>query len=109
MKLFLFIFFFLSSSAFAAGVHSCENLDSIGNLVGNVKTYAEGQIRVAYVSTEEPVAAPDHLLVFVYSEPMSMMCFAVSADADGHGFGGIDMEQIHSSYDSEKGLLLSVP
>jgi hypothetical protein len=93
----------------AAAVHDCGGLDSIGNLIGNVRSYAQGAIRVAYVSTEEPAAAPDHLLIFVADQEMGSSCYAVSANAEGHGFSYVDMTGLSSSYDSNKGLLLSVP
>ena len=48
------IFALLSLATHAAAVHSCNHLDSIGNLVGNVRSFAQGAIRVAYVDTEEP-------------------------------------------------------
>jgi hypothetical protein len=59
-------------------------LNSIANLVEPVKDFANNAIRVAHISTEEPAAAPDHLLIFVSVEPMGVECFAVSA---GHNFG----------------------
>ena len=93
----------------AAAVHDCGGLDSIGNLVGNVRSFAQGAIRVAHVSTEEPAAAPDHLLIFVAEEPMGASCYAVSANADGHGFTSIEMSSLRAIYDSDKGLLISVP
>jgi hypothetical protein len=75
----------------AGAVHDRRGLDSIGNLVGNVRSFAQGAIRVAYVSTEEPASGSEHLLFFVAEEPMGLGCFAVSANADGRGFSSIDM------------------
>ncbi|RZA09082.1 MAG: hypothetical protein EOP11_02850 [Proteobacteria bacterium] len=98
-----------SISAQAAAVHSCEGLDSVGNLVGNVRSYAQGAIRVAYVSTEEPAAAPDHILVFVADNEMGQTCYAVSASKDGMGFAGVEMPAIKSDYDAAKGLLVTIP
>ncbi len=98
-----------AKAAPAAAVHKCEGLDSIGNLVGNVRTFAEGSIRVAHVSTEEPVAAPDHVLIFVAVEPMGVECFAISETAQGRGFGSVDMAGLHASYDAAKGLALTFP
>jgi len=83
-------------------------LDSIGNLVGNVRSFAQGAIRVAHVDTEEPAAAPEHLLIFV-AEGLDVECYAVSADAEGRGFSSIDMDGLKATYDSNKGLLISVP
>ncbi len=99
----------LTANVQAAVIGSCDGLDLIGNLIGNPVSFAEGAVRVAYVTTEEPAAAPDHLLVFVYGEFMSLNCYAISANENQGGFGGIDMSKLKSSYDSNKGLLLTVP
>ncbi len=93
----------------AATVGSCTGLDSIGNLMGNPVNFAEGAIRVAHVSTEEPASSPDLLLIFVYGEEMSLNCFSINSRPEQGGFGNIDMSQLKSSYDAEKGLLLTVP
>lgn len=63
-----------------AMVHNCEaSLDSVGNLVDPIRTFANGVIRVAHVSTEEPAAASEHLLIYVRSnEGIGDDCFAVS-------------------------------
>lgn len=102
-----------ASSAFAAtlgGVHDCEGLDSIANLIGNTKFLADGNFRLAHVSTEEPAAASDHLLIFISSEEMSLSCYAVSAAADGTGFSDVDFDNIKESYPTDaKGVLLTVP
>lgn len=97
----------LSVSANAAGVHECGYLDSIGNMMESYKSYANGRIRVAAVTTEEPAAAPDHILVFIYNDEMGVTCKAVSANADGFGFGGIDWSSLKSKYDATKGLLIT--
>ena len=99
----------LTANVQAAVIGTCEGLDSIGNLIGNPVSFAQGAVRVAYVSTEEPAASPDHLLVFVYGEFMSLNCFAISAQENQGGFGGIDMSKLKSSYDAKLGLLLTVP
>jgi hypothetical protein len=60
------VVFLMITSAIAAPavVHGCESsLDSIGNLVEPVRFFANGAIRVAHISTSEPAAAPEHLLV----------------------------------------------
>jgi hypothetical protein len=109
----VFLFTVLASPSARAGpaaaVHDCGGLDSIGNLVGNVRLFAQGAISVAHISTEEPAAAPEHLLIFVAKEPMGVGCYAVSATADGQGFSSIGMNALRASYDSNKGLLISVP
>jgi hypothetical protein len=98
----------LGLSANAAGVHDCDGLDSIANLIEPYKTFANGAIRVAYVTTEEPAAAPDHVLVFIYDNEMGVTCRAVSADADGTGFGYVNMRSIKTKYSPSKGLLITL-
>jgi hypothetical protein len=103
------LFGFVGTNAFAAPVvHACGNLNSIANLVEPVKDFANNAIRVAHISTEEPAAAPDHLLIFVSVDPMGVECFAVSA-GQNLGFYSLDVANIRGSYDAEKGLLLVVP
>ena len=104
----------LTTTALAATVHGCESehrdLDRIGNLIGNVRDFAEGAIRVAYVLYEvSDVSSTAHLLIFVYQEPRGYGCYAVSANAEGIGFSSIDMDGLKATYDSNKGLLISVP
>jgi hypothetical protein len=91
-----------------AVVHECGSLDSISNLVEPVKSFANNAIRVAHISTEEPAAASDHLLIFVSVEPMGDECFAVSARRN-FGFYSLDFAKTEGSYDAQKGLLLVVP
>lgn len=110
MRVVLALFLGLASfTAQAAVIGSCDGLDSIGNLIGQPKTYANGAIKVAYVSTEEPAAHPDHVLIFVAGEEMSLDCFAVSASDDRGGFGSVGFDKIKSSYNSTRGLLLEIP
>ena len=53
-----------------------------------IRTFANGAIRVASLSTEEPAAASEHLLIHVRSkEGIGDGCFAVSA-RDGEGYVG---------------------
>jgi hypothetical protein len=102
------------SFAAPAIVHSCGvNLDSIGNLVEPVRSFANGAIRVAHISTEKPAAASEHPLIFVQpQEGMGSDCFAVSAPTRDSGYGGfysLDFAKVRASYDEEKGLLLRIP
>jgi hypothetical protein len=96
-----------------AVVHSCEpSLDSIGNLIEPVRNFANGEIRVAHISTEEPAAASEHLLIFVQTqEGMGSDCFAVSAPRESgySGFYALDFARLRASYDDQKGLLLRIP
>ena len=99
----------IASTAEGAAVHACDGLDSIGNMVGQVRNFSRNEINVALVDTEEPVSAPQHLVIFVNYGSMERECFAVSATAEGLGFGSIDFPRLLSYYDPAKGLLLTVP
>lgn len=100
-----------------AVVHSCEaSLDSIGNLVEPVRNFADGAIRVAHISTEEPAAASEHILIFVrvpLQQGIGDDCFAVSAQSESEpgyrGFYALDFAKLRASYDEQKGLLLRIP
>lgn len=104
----LVILAFGALSVSAATVHSCDGLDSIGNMVGYFKEFEQHAVRVARISTEEPVAASEHLLIFLPEEPMGVTCYAVSADQDA-GFEMIDFARLTATYSTEKGLLMEVP
>jgi hypothetical protein len=101
-----------------AVVHSCEatekffSLDSISNLVDPIRPFASGEIRVAHISTEEPAAASEHLLIFIRSkEGNGIDCFAVSPPSESGrlGFYSLDFSQLRASYDERRGLLLRIP
>ena len=47
--------------------------------VDPVRTFANGAIKVGHISTEEPAAAAEHLLIYVRSKNGRDDCFAVSA------------------------------
>ena len=97
-----------SGSAYGAPavVHDCEGLDSIANLVEPVRGFANNTIRIAHIDTEEPAAAPEHLLIFVAVEPMGEECFAVSAAlpelGSVSGYSSIDFAKAQASYDAQK-------
>ena len=107
----------LASAAAAAEVGPCGELNRIDNLVGQVKTYSQGKIRVAHADTGgEPVCCSSHLLVLVPNIETGdgTLCFAVSDEAGrdertARGFANIDLNRITSSYDPQHGLLLTVP
>jgi hypothetical protein len=110
MKIFsLLALLLISVSAHAAVTGTCENFDSIGNLIGNTKTFAKGAVKVAYISTEEPATSPDHLLIFVYGDEMSINCTSINAGPEAHGFGSIAMDKLKATNDDTKGLLLTFP
>ncbi|MGE3992154.1 hypothetical protein, partial [Pseudorhodoplanes sp.] len=56
----------------AAELGECGELNRIENLVDPVKSYADGRIRLAHVSTGgEPVCCSSHLLVLIDAEDRS--------------------------------------
>lgn len=100
-----------SIAANAAVAHECGSLDSIGNLVDNLVMFRYGGVKVAHVSTEEPAASSDHILVFTYNDEAGGSCTAISNGAafEGQGFANINMKTLKQvSYDAEKGVLLQV-
>ena len=104
-----------SSSARAAEVGPCGDLDKVSFLVGQTKSYAEGKIRVAHVDTDgEPVCCSSHLLIFIPSREGGSQCFALSqraqhGDTGPLGFSDVGFAQITAAYDAGRGLLLTVP
>jgi hypothetical protein len=105
----------LASSANAAEVGQCNDLDRIGNMVGQTRSFAEGKIRIAHVDTDgEPVCCSTHLLVFIPDPEIGSQCFAVSqraakGSAAALGFSFIDFGRIKGAYDPQRGLLLTMP
>lgn len=106
----------LAHAAPVGAVHACEldsglSLNRIELMIPPIKNFARGEISVAYVSTEEPANAPDHLLVFVSDQETGMTkdCFAVSVNSEGRGFASVDMKDLKASYDAKTGLHLTVP
>lgn len=114
-----------TANAVPAVVHSCDGgLDSIRWLAEPVRVFANGDIIVAHVSTEEPAGAPEHLIIYVaeinapISPAFSSECYAISAEhgknEDGseysRGFYGLkSVKDIRASYNDKTGLLLSIP
>jgi hypothetical protein len=105
----------LASTAGAAEVGPCDELDRISNLVGQTRSYAQNKIRIAHVDTDgEPVCCSSHLLVFIPGPDIGTQCFAISQRAakdsrSPQGFSSILFNQIKASYDARRGLLLTVP
>jgi len=104
-----------ASAAGAAEVGPCGELDRISNLVGQTRSFAKGDIRIAHVSTGgEPVCCSSHLLVLVSRDEFGPECFAVSqkaatASTSARGFSNIGFDRIKASNESRRGLLLHVP
>ena len=109
------VFALIGVVAHAAEVGPCNDLDRISLLVGQTRSYAEGKIRIAHVDTDgEPVCCSSHLLVLIPSPELGSQCFALSqkagSDAESaRGFSNIEFSRIKAAYDSQRGLLLTVP
>jgi hypothetical protein len=105
----------LSTPAVAAEVGECDTLDRVSFLVGQTKSYSGGKITTAHVDTDgEPVCCSAHLLVIIPAPELGTQCFAVSDKAGGkdgsaRGFNSVAFDKIKASYDSQRGLLLTVP
>ena len=105
----------LASVAQAAEIGPCNDLDRISFLVGQTRSYAEGKIRIAQVDTDgEPVCCSSHLLILIPSREIGSQCFALSQQAgsdsvSARGFSNIELSRIRAAYDSQRGLLLTVP
>ncbi len=100
--------FGLSAQAFE--VSACGWLDSVSFLAAPVKTYYNGDVRVALIDTDgEPVCCSVHVLVYVpTSDGLGRDCYAVS-QGDGLGYVDILFNEITSAYDSHSGLDLTIP
>jgi hypothetical protein len=116
MRSVLAVLVLLTSAASAAEVGPCNGLDRISYLVGRTKSYSAGKITIALVDTDgEPVCCSAHLIVLIPSPEIGSQCFAVSQkagkdDSDSQtGFNSVEFDRIKSSYDPDRGLLLSVP
>jgi hypothetical protein len=99
----------------AAEIGPCGEIDRIGFLVGQTKSFAQGKIKIAEVDTDgEPVCCSAHLLIFVPAPDIGSRCFALSdtaakGESSARGFSGIAFSRIAGVYDAGKGLLLTVP
>jgi hypothetical protein len=77
----------------------------------NTRTFYKGQVRIAYIDTVEPACCSSQLLVLIPNKNSEMgerLCQLVS-DHGNQGFAGIDFAKITTSYDANKGLLVSFP
>lgn len=105
----------LGSTAGAAEVGPCNDLDRISYLIGQTRSYSGGKIKIAPVDTDgEPACCSSHLLVFIPSTEIGSQCFAISqraarGAAGQVGFNSIEFDRIKASYDPDRGLLLNVP
>jgi hypothetical protein len=107
----------LAAPAHAAVVRDCDETAIASNIVEpwseNSRTFYNGHVRVAYLDTGgEPVCCSGHLLVtlpYNENEPGGgQTCFIIS-DHDGMGFMSIEFAKLATSYNSDKGLLVTFP
>ncbi len=77
----------------------------------NIRTFANGNIRVALLDTVEPAAGAFYLLILAppYDELGNRTC-ALIAEGDGSiGFAGLFFAQLGATYDPSTGLVLRLP
>ncbi len=104
------------STSHAQSLNGCDWLSSAANIwepwEDNTKTYANGAIRIAKIGTDDPACCTAHLLILSPGEPgppgWIRSCNILSS-SNGLGFNEVFLEDITTSYDPAKGLLLSVP
>lgn len=103
--------------AVAQTVTECNGVAAPSNIVEpweeNTRTYANGAIRLARLSTGgEPVCCSEHLLVLHPSGstegPYYRACSVLSQEP-GLGWLQVHIDEITASYDPEQGLLVNVP
>ena len=106
----------LAAPATAQAVIDCDGWQSSARNIpepweANIRTFANGNIRVALLDTIEPAAGAFYLMIIAppYDELGSRNC-GVIADGDGViVFDGLFFDQLGASYDPATGLTLRVP
>src|ERR1700733_8858708 len=107
----------IACPAAAAVVSDCGDAANPANIVepweANSRTFAKGDIRIAYLDTGGEPACCSGWLMVLYDEhpkdePEYRACKLVG-QSQGLGFEGVDFKAIKASYDPRRGLLLSVP
>lgn len=100
----------------AAEVRDCDFAASLQTLVEpwekNIRSYYNGQVRVALVDTwGEPACCSTHLLIMIPSNeaPAEGRVCKVVGDKGTTGFQAIAIDKIKTSYDAKRGLLISFP
>ncbi|MEL6959384.1 MAG: hypothetical protein AAGL89_10580 [Pseudomonadota bacterium] len=76
----------------------------------NSRTFANGEVRVAYLDVIEPAAASAYLLILhpPYHEVGGRTCTVVGLD-EGLGYGGFIFSELEAEYDPATGLSITVP
>lgn len=104
----------LAASASAQVIRDCETFEANARNIyppyeETIRHYANGDIRLIALDVGEPAAASFHLMVThpAGDEPYAA-CTLISANGN-LGFGGLVMEHMRARYDTDHGLVLSVP
>ncbi len=101
------------SAAMSQEVQSCEYVTQLGNLAEpweqSIRSFANGQVRVALLDTLEPAAAAMYLAIYSppWDEVGDRQCRVIAQD--GAGFGRIDFHMLEAGYDPATGLTLAMP
>jgi hypothetical protein len=76
----------------------------------HIRSFANGEVRVALMDTVEPAAAAFYLLVLSppYDELGERSCGLVG-ETGGDGFGGLDFARLTADYVAGRGLVLALP
>jgi hypothetical protein len=116
--------FFIAAAALAAAVipvtaaevRDCDFAASLQTLVEpwekNIRSYYNGQVRVALVDTwGEPACCSTHLLIMMPNNDQtehSRICKVVG-DKGTNGYQAIAIDKIKTRYDANRGLLIEFP
>lgn len=104
---------FAANAQHVATVSNCRGLDSTalmitkdfsGALIENPKTYGNGGIRIALISTDEPAAASEHLIVNINDGSGGWVCKSINYNGKSFGFSTIDFRSPVTQYVAGKGL-----
>ena len=106
----------LCAPAAAQSINPCDWVASPANLAEpwetNIRSFANGAIRIALLDTEEPACCSSHLLLLAPSGqvegPGYRACHVISAGPPGTGFTQLDFAGITASYDPVRGLRLEI-
>ncbi|WP_238366813.1 hypothetical protein [Mesobacterium pallidum] len=97
----------------AQEVQPCDWQASAWNLAEpweeNIRTFANGAVRLALLDTIEPAAAAFHLLILSppYAELGDRQCRTIGYQ--GAGFSGADFAALTAGYDPAVGLIFTLP
>ena len=100
-------------TASAASLNECDRVSSVRNVwepwEESTRTFANGQIRIVAMDTGgEPTCCSQHLVILSPNPEWGRNCTVLSS-TESSGFLDIYFDEITTSYDPSKGLLLSVP